>query len=298
MTWMSVSGWASRGGSALGTTRRVPKGRNLYAIARVIEDRRIDALLIIGGWNAYESVFTMLKERPNFPSFNIPMICLPASINNNLPGSEFSIGADTALNSIVDAVDKIKQSAVATRRCFVVEVMGNYCGYLALMGGMATGAERVYMHEEGVRLRDLQEDVEKLLSGFQSGKRLGLMIRNERANEVYNTEFICSLFEEEGRDVFDVRPAILGHLQQGGDPSPFDRIQATRLSRMCLEHLIDQCEKQEFGSAYIGMQKGAIHFHDMRDFDRMIDSEHQRPKEQWWLELKGIASLLAKQAPK
>ncbi len=298
MNWMSVSGWASRGGSALGTTRRVPKGRDLYAIARVIEDRHIDALLVIGGWNAYEAAFSMLTNRPNFPSFNIPMICLPASINNNLPGSEFSIGADTALNSIVDAVDKIKQSAVATRRCFVVEVMGNYCGYLALMGGMATGAERVYLHEEGVRLRDLQVDVEKLLDGFNSGKRLGLMIRNERANEVYNTEFICSLFEEEGRDVFDVRPAILGHLQQGGDPSPFDRIQATRLSRMCLEYLIGQCEKQEFNSSFIGMQKGAIHFHDLRDFDRMIDAEHQRPKEQWWLELKGIASLLAKQAPK
>ncbi|MBI5932977.1 MAG: 6-phosphofructokinase [Chloroflexi bacterium] len=298
MTWMSVSGWASRGGSALGTTRRVPKGRDLYAIARVIEDRHIDALLVIGGWNAYEAAFSMLTNRPNFPSFNIPMICLPASINNNLPGSEFSIGADTALNSIVDAVDKIKQSAVATRRCFVVEVMGNYCGYLALMGGMATGAERVYLHEEGVRLRDLQLDVEKLLDGFNSGKRLGLMIRNERANEVYNTEFICSLFEEEGRDVFDVRPAILGHLQQGGDPSPFDRIQATRLARMCLEYLIGQCEKQEFNSSFIGMQKGAIHFHDLRDFDRMIDGEHQRPKEQWWLELKSIASLLALQAPK
>jgi 6-phosphofructokinase 1 len=298
MNWMSVSGWASRGGSALGTTRRVPKGRDLYAIARVIEDRRIDALLIVGGWNAYEAAFTLLNARPNFPSFNIPMICLPASINNNLPGSEFSIGADTALNSIVDAVDKIKQSAVATRRCFVVEVMGNYCGYLALMGGMATGAERVYLHEEGVRLRDLQVDVEKLLDGFNSGKRLGLMIRNERANEVYDTEFICSLFEEEGRDVFDVRPAILGHLQQGGDPSPFDRIQATRLARMCLEYLIGQCEKQEFNCSFIGMQKGAIHFHDLRDFDRMIDAEHQRPKEQWWLELKGIASLLAKQAPK
>ena len=298
MNWMSVSGWASRGGSALGTTRLVPKGRDLYAIARVIEDRRIDALLIIGGWNAYEAAYNLLTNRPNFPSFNIPMICLPASINNNLPGSEFSIGADTALNSIVDAVDKIKQSAVATRRCFVVEVMGNYCGYLALMGGMATGAERVYLHEEGVRLRDLQVDVEKLLDGFNSGKRLGLMIRNERANEVYNTEFICSLFEEEGRDVFDVRPAILGHLQQGGDPSPFDRIQATRLARMCLEYLIGQCEKQEFNSSFIGMQKGAIHFHDLRDFDRMIDAEHQRPKEQWWLELKGIASLLALQAPK
>ena len=298
MNWMSVSGWASRGGSVLGTTRRVPKGRDLYAIARVIEDHHIDALLMIGGWNAYESSYNLLTNRPNFPSFNIPMICLPASINNNLPGSEFSIGADTALNSIVDAVDKIKQSAVATRRCFVVEVMGHYCGYLALMGGMATGAERVYMHEEGVKLRDLQVDVENLLTGFLAGKRLGLMIRNEQANPVYTTEFMCSLFEEEGRDVFDVRPAILGHLQQGGDPSPFDRIQATRLSRMCLEYLLDQCDKGEHESAFIGMQNGQIHFHDMRDFDRMIDAEHQRPKDQWWLELKGIATLLAKQGPK
>lgn len=297
LDWMSVSGWASRGGSVLGTTRHVPKGRDLYAIARVIEDRNIDALLVVGGWTAYETVYNMLKERPNFPSFNIPMICLPASINNNLPGSEFSIGADTALNSIVDAVDKIKQSAVATRRCFVVEVMGHYCGYLALMGGMATGAERVYLHEEGVKLRDLQVDVERLTRGFQSGKRLGLMIRNEFANPVYTTSFMCALFEEEGQDVFDVRPAILGHLQQGGDPSPFDRVQATRLSRLCLEYLIGQCDKEEFNCAFIGMQNGQIHFHDMRDFDRMIDAEHQRPKEQWWLELRGIASLLAKQGP-
>jgi 6-phosphofructokinase 1 len=297
MDWMSVSGWATRGGSVLGTTRHVPKGRDLYSIARVIEDHRIDALLIVGGWNAYETSFSMLKERPNFPSFNIPMICLPASINNNLPGSEFSIGADTALNSIVDAVDKIKQSAVATRRCFVVEVMGHYCGYLALMSGMATGAERVYMHEEGVKLRDLQVDVEKLLAGFHSGKRLGLMIRNEYANPVYTTEFMCSLFEEEGRDVFDVRPAILGHLQQGGDPSPFDRIQATRLARMCLDYLIEQCDKGEYNSAFIGMQNGQIHFHDMRDFDRMIDAEFQRPKDQWWMGLKDIAELLARSGP-
>ncbi|MFZ5909245.1 MAG: 6-phosphofructokinase [Chloroflexota bacterium] len=297
LDWMSVSGWATRGGSVLGTTRRVPQGRDLYAIARVIEDHHIDALLLIGGWTAYEAAFIMLSNRSNFPSFNIPMICLPASINNNLPGSEFSIGADTALNSIVDAVDKIKQSAVATRRCFVVEVMGHYCGYLALMGGMATGAERVYLHEEGIKLRDLQTDVENLLEGFQAGKRLGLVIRNEYANPVYSTQFICSLFEEEGQDVFDVRPAILGHLQQGGDPSPFDRIQASRLARLCLEYLIEQCEQGSQDSAFIGMQNGKIHFHDMRDFDRMIDAEHQRPKDQWWLELKGIASLLAKQNP-
>ena len=297
MDWMSVSGWASRGGSSLGTTRLIPKGRDLYSIARVIEDHHIDALLLIGGWTAYESAYNLLSNRPNFPSFNIPMICLPASINNNLPGSEFSIGADTALNSIVDAVDKIKQSAVATRRCFVVEVMGHYCGYLALMGGMATGAERVYLHEEGIKLRDLQTDVERMLRGFQTGKRLGLVIRNEYANEVYNTQFICSLFTEEGKDVFDVRPAILGHLQQGGDPSPFDRTQATRLARLCLEHLLEQCDKQSSESAFIGMQNGQIKFHDLRDFDRMIDTEFQRPREQWWLELKSIASLLAKSGP-
>jgi 6-phosphofructokinase 1 len=175
--------------------------------------------------------------------------------------------------------------------------MGHYCGYLALMGGIATGAERVYMHEEGVKLRDMQVDVEKMLSGFNSGKRLGLIIRNEYANSVYTTEFMCSLFEEEGSDVFDVRPAILGHLQQGGDPSPFDRIQATRLSGMCLDYLIGQCDRGEHNSAFIGMENGQIRFHDMRDFDRMIDAEHQRPKDQWWLRLKSIANLLARSGP-
>ena len=297
MNWMSASGWASQGGSVLGTNRRVPKGSDLYSIARVIEDQHIDALLVIGGWAAYESVKLLLANRSNFPAFDLPTICLPASINNNLPGSELSIGADTALNSIVDAVDKIKQSAVATRRCFVVEVMGHFCGYLALMGGLATGAERVYMHEEGITLKDLQLDVEKLTEGFLSGKRLGLMIRNEYANPIYSTNFICALFEEEGKDVFDVRPAILGHLQQGGDPSPFDRIQANRLARLCLEFLIEECNKGGNRSAFIGLQNGQIQYHDMRDFERMVVSEYQRPREQWWLDLRPIASLLAQRGP-
>jgi 6-phosphofructokinase 1 len=222
---------------------------------------------------------------------------LPASISNNLPGSEFSIGADTALNNIVDAVDKIKQSAVAARRCFVVEVMGHSCGFLALMSGMATGAERVYINEKGVTLKDLQTDIENLNRGFDSGKRLGLFIRAENANAIYTTNFICSLFEEEGRTVFDVRPAVLGHLQQGGDPSPFDRIQASRLARLCLENIIQQCGKGEANSAFIGLQNGKISFYDMRDFERMVDIHLQRPREQWWLQLNTIASMMAKLAP-
>jgi 6-phosphofructokinase 1 len=293
MNWMSVSGWASMGGSELGTSRLVPKGSDLYAIARTIEKNDIQALLVIGGWNGYEAAFKLYNERNNFPAFNIPIVCLPASINNNLPGSELSIGADTALNNIVDAVDKIKQSAVATRRCFVVEVMGHYCGYLALMGGLATGAERVYFHEEGVTLKDLQQDVDSLSQGFKSGKRLGLMIRSEGANQVYTTSFMCSLFEEEGHGLFDVRQSILGHLQQGGDPSPFDRIQATRLARLCLEFLIGECEIRSYRSTFIGLQAGQIQYHDMQDFPRIIDAEHERPKEQWWLELQKINKLLA-----
>ncbi|HLO30318.1 MAG TPA: 6-phosphofructokinase [Anaerolineales bacterium] len=297
MEWTSVNGWASMGGSALGTSRLVPKGKDMYAIARAIEDHRIEALLVIGGWNAYEGIYAMINERGNFPAFNIPIVCLPASINNNLPGSEFSIGADTALNNIVDAVDKIKQSAVATRRCFVVEVMGHWCGYLAVMSALATGAERFYLPEEGITLRQLQEDVNMLKHGFNLGKRLGLVIRNEYANTIYTTSFICSLFEEEGQDVFDVRPAILGHLQQGGDPSPFDRIQATRLAKLCVEHLIEQCSQGDTTGCFIGLQNGKFIFHDMRDFDRMADLKCQRPREQWWLQLKPIANLMAKLAP-
>ncbi len=297
LDWMSTNGWASWGGSELGTSRHVPQGSDLYAIARSIETHHIDALLVIGGWNGYEAAYQMLLERENFPAFNIPVVCLPASINNNLPGSELSIGADTALNSIIDAVDKIKQSAVATQRCFVVEVMGHYCGYLALLGGMATGAERVYLNEEGVTLADLQKDVEMLTRGFKAGKRLGLMIRNEYANRIYTTDFMCALFEEEGHDLFDVRPAILGHQQQGGDPSPFDRIQATQLARLCLEFLTNCCEKGESSSSFIGLENGHYRFHDMQDFYRMVDREHQRPKDQWWMELREIARLMAQPKP-
>ena len=235
----------------------------------------------------------MLEARNNYPAFNIPILLMPATINNNLPGSELSIGADTALNNIAEAVDKIKDSAVALRRCFVVEVMGHYCGYLALMSGMATGAERVYLNEEGVTLRDLQEDTQKLIDGFKKGKRLGLMIRNEYANRVYTTAFMVALFEEEGGALFDVRQSILGHLQQGGNPSPFDRIQATRLATRCVDFLITQVESGSRLCAFMGLIGKEIRFHDLEDFRRMADLEHERPKEQWWMSLRPIAKILA-----
>ena len=293
MNWMSVNGWAPRGGAELGTNRTIPGDSDYYTIARKIEEYKIDGLLIIGGWNAYYSAYRLLIERPHFPAFNIPIVCLPASIDNNLSGTELSVGADTALNNIVSAVDKIKQSAVAQERCFIVEVMGRYCGYLALMSGLATGAERVYMHEEGISLSDLQVDLENLITGFQHGKRLGLIIRNEKAHPIYTTDFIRSLLEVEGGGLFDVRQAILGHLQQGGNPSPFDRSFATRLATKCIDYLIQQTSLNSNKSAFIGLQGKEIKFHDLEEFIRMSDEPNQRPKDLWWLSLRPVADALA-----
>ncbi|MBX0330227.1 6-phosphofructokinase [Oscillochloris sp. ZM17-4] len=292
MDWMSVSGWATLGGAELGTNRKIPQGAELYQIARNIERHSIDGILMIGGWSGYQACHKLHSERHIFPAFNIPMICLPASINNNLPGSELSIGADTALNNIVQAVDRIKQSAVASRRCFVVEVMGRDCGYLALMGGLSSGAERVYLPEEGITLRDMQRDLEEMRYWFQRGKRLSLMVRNEKANPIYTTGFMCALFEEEGGDLFEVRQAILGHLQQGGDPSPFDRIQATRLAVRCVEFLIANGGRGEANGAFIGYKNGKVQILNIEDVPRMMDAENARPREQWWMALRDVARAL------
>lgn len=297
MNWMSVNGWAPRGGSELGTGRKIPTGKELYAIARNIEELDIHGLLIIGGWSGYEAAHRLFSERENYPAYNIPVICLPATINNNMPGAELSIGADTALNNIIEAVDKIKQSGGALHRCFVVEVMGRYCGYLALLSGLATGAERVYLHEEGVTLKDLEQDLNNLIRGFEGGKRISLMIRNENANPLYTTGFMCALFEEEGKELFDVRPTILGHLQQGGNPSPFDRIQATRLASLCIQHLVEEITENSKSVCFIGMQSGQIKFFDISDLARMADLPRARPKDQWWMEMRTIARLLAQTGP-
>lgn len=297
LDWMSVNGWAIRGGAELGTNRTKPSGSDYYAIARNLEDHHIDGLLIIGGWSGYEVAVDLHRLRNQFPAFNIPLVCLPTTIDNDLPGTELSVGADTALNSIVQAVDKIKQSAVASRRVFVVEVMGGECGYLALMSALASGAERVYLAEEGVTLADLVEDVRQLVRGFSQGKRLGVMIRNEMANSTYDTRFMTALFEEEGGNVFDVRQAILGHIQQGGDPSPFDRNHASRMAADCIEYFESQIGLDEPQSAVLGLQGSNMTFTSLEELPQMMDRKKRRPREQWWLALRPIARILAQPRP-
>ncbi len=303
LNWMSVNGWAPTGGSELGSSRKHPQGTELYTAARVLEKHQVDAIVMIGGWAGYQAIHRLYEERHSFPAFNIPLLCIPASINNNLPGSELSIGADTALNSIMEVVDKIKQSAVAFNRCFIVEVMGRYCGYLALMSAIATGAERVYLHEEGVTLKDLEWDIDLLKKGFQQGKRLGLMIRNEAANSFYTTPFIAALFDEEGGDLFEVRQSILGHLQQGGNPTPFDRILAARLAWEAVRRIEEMALRRqaksyaEVDAVCLGIQEGDVKATPLYMIPRLMNVELQRPHEQWWMELRPVARMLAQPGP-
>jgi 6-phosphofructokinase 1 len=282
MTWMDVTGWVWVGGAEIGTNRYVPDGAAVARIAQQVAAHRIDGLLMAGGWAGYAAAHVLHSHRRQFPALDIPIVCLPMTINNDLPGTELTIGSDTALNSIITDVDKIKQSAVASRRCFVVEVMGHDSGYLAVMSGLASGAERVYLPEEGITLDDLTADVRALAEGFRSGKRLGLVVRSEHADPVYSTAFIRALFEKEGAGLWDAREAILGHVQEGGNPSPFDRIQAIRLTARCIEYLAEQLESGARASAMIGFQSGRLQFTDLTSYPTLIQGDAQRPVEQRW----------------
>lgn len=293
LSWGDVEGWTATGGADLGIRRTVPPMEQLYAIGRSLERAEIDALMVIGGWNAYQATWTLWSERERYPAFDIPLLCVPASIDNNLPGSDLAIGADTALNVIVESIDRIKQSAAATRRCFVVETMGRHCGFLALMGGIAGGAERVYLHEDGLSLQELAEDAATMARAFGDGRELWLAVRNECVSENYSTHFLAQLFAQESGGRFDVREAVLGHLQQGGDPSPFDRILATRLAAHGIDLLDRELAAGARGAHYVGLVEGTVTQSPIASMREESDLVHRRPRHQWWLALRPVLAAMS-----
>lgn len=133
----SVHGWAAVGGSELGTNRLTPDF-NYAKVAHQLQRYKVDSLILIGGFEAYQSIKLLSSKREIYPAFCIPMVCLPATISNNVPGTDYSLGSDTALNAITEACDRIKQSATASRkRVFMVEVHGAKCGYLSIMSAIS-----------------------------------------------------------------------------------------------------------------------------------------------------------------
>jgi 6-phosphofructokinase 1 len=293
LTWGDVEGWTSLGGAELGISRHVPTVNDLYAIGRGLEDQRVDGLLIIGGWDAFEAACTMQRERARYPAFRVPTIYLPATIDNNIPGSELSVGADSALGLIVDSIDRVRQAGIATRRCFVVETMGGQCGYLALLGGLSGGAVRVYLHEEGITLQELAHDIERMVESFRVGQRLFLAVMNEKASPMYTSDFLRRLFNQESQGLFDAREVVLGQTQQGGAPSPFDRILGTRLAAHSIDWLSHQIESAGGDGAVIGLSEGKVRVAPLREAEELADWQHRRPLTQWWMELRPLIDVLA-----
>jgi 6-phosphofructokinase 1 len=171
--------------------------------------------------------------------------------------------------------------------------MGGFCGYLALLGGLSGGAVRVYLHEEGITLQQLARDVELMVGSFRVGQRLFLTVLNERASPMYTSEFLCRLFEQESQGVFDAREVVLGQTQQGGAPSPFDRILGTRLAAHSIDWLSYQIDSDVADGAVIGMHEGKIRVLPLREAGDLADWEHRRPLRQWWLQLRPLVDVLA-----
>ena len=305
MEWKEVDAWASCGGSNLGTNRVVPTDKTLPEIAAKFGEHRIHGLLIIGGFEAYESLMTLEKNRSIYMAFRIPLLGVAATISNNVPGTETSLGCDTALNTIMLAMDTLKQSAYASRkRVFVIETMGGYCGFLATLACLAGGADAAYIFEDKPTIVDLQRDVNYLVSKFKKRHlRRGMLIRNEKCSDNFTTEFLCQLLTEEGQGMFVARSLILGHLQQGENPSPYDRILGVKYAAHAVDFVLKHASENTVkgkvrvdtkeSACILGVHGKALKTTPLEDLRPETDFEHRIPKHQWWMKLRPLISVLA-----
>ncbi|XP_033966452.1 ATP-dependent 6-phosphofructokinase, liver type [Pseudochaenichthys georgianus] len=304
MEWHSVAGWTGQGGSLLGTKRTLPNS-NMEGIVETIRKFNISALLVIGGFEGYVGVLQLFEARGLYDELCIPMCVIPATISNNVPGTDFSLGADTAVNAAMQGCDKIKQSATGTkRRVFVVETMGGFCGYLATSTGIAVGADAAYIFEDSFNIHDLTTNVQHLAEKMKKDIQRGLVLRNEKCHENYTTDFIHKLYTSEGKGIFDCRVNVLGHLQQGGAPSPFDRNFGTKLGMKAIEWISAKLtENFRQGRVFanspetacvLGLNRKVISFNPITELKDVTDFEHRMPKVQWWINLRPMLKMLAK----
>ena len=305
VNWLDVEGWVSKGGSEIGTNRVLPS-EDLPKTAYCFEKYKFDALFLIGGFEAFTAVSEMRKARTEYAAFRIPMVLLPATISNNVPGTEYSVGSDTCLNALVGYCDAIKQSASASRRrVFVVETQGGRSGYIATLAGLSIGAVAVYTPEEGISLRVLARDIEHLREGFAKDRgqnRAGkLILRNENASTTYTTEVIANMIREESHGRFESRFAIPGHVQQGGTPSPMDRVRAVRLAVRCVQFLEgyagksnDEIVADERSMSVIGIKGASVVFGPMIRLEKEETNwKDRRPLDEAWLSLRSVVDVLS-----
>lgn len=303
--WIDAEQWASRGGSEIGTNRGLPS-EDLKTTAFCFGKYQIDALFMVGGFEAFTAVSELRKAREQYDAFKIPMVVLPATVSNNVPGTEYSVGSDTCLNALIEYCDAIRQSASASRRrVFVVETQGGASGYIATIAGLSIGALAVYTPEEGIHLNMLVEDIKFLKEQFakdvghaRSGK---IILRNEKASKTYTTEVISNIILEESGGRFDARYAVPGHVQQGGTPSPMDRVRAVRFGVKSLQHIEQYAGRTRkeiaddpMSAAIIGVRGSKVKFSPMERIEREeTDWKDRRPKNEFWMNLIDIVDTLS-----
>jgi 6-phosphofructokinase 1 len=239
-----VGGIIQRGGTMLGSTR-CPEFKSSDAQNRaigILRQHEIDVLVVIGGDGSQAGAFALSR-------LGFPVVGIASTIDNDLCGTEISIGSDTALNIALEAIDRIKVTASSHERAFLVEVMGRDCGYLALMAGIAGGAECIVLPETYM---DPEKVVFELQTAYERGKSHAIVVVAEGAR--YNAEGLSHYFKEHRERLdFELRVVKLGHVQRGGAPTAFDRLLATRFGAAATE----QIARGEFG-VLMGLIKGEV----------------------------------------
>lgn len=244
LTGRTVSNILQRGGTMLGSAR-CPEFENENSRRKALcqlEQSRVDALIVIGGNGSQTGALALAK-------MGLPVMGVASTIDNDLAGCEVTIGVDTALNIALEAIDRLKTTASSHQRAFLVEVMGRKCGYLALVAGLAGGAEVVVIPE---RETSPEEVAQQLRSAYERGKKHALAVVAEGAQ--YNAEKLAAYFHEHhARIGFDLRTTTLGHVQRGGTPTAYDRLLGTRLGAGAVAAL-SHGEK----GVLVGMNEGRV----------------------------------------
>ncbi len=227
----SVNNIINKGGTILKSARsaefRTPEGRK-KAHDNLVK-AGIDALVVIGGDGSFTGAMIFNAE------YGFPVMGIPGTIDNDIFGTSHTLGYDTALNTVVDAIDKIRDTASSHNRLFFVEVMGRDAGHIALNAGIGAGAEEILIPEENLGLDRLLESLQKSKA---SGKSSSIVVIAE-GDKIGKNVFELKEYVDENLPEYDVRVSVLGHMQRGGSPSCFDRVLASRLGVKAVESLLD-----------------------------------------------------------
>ncbi|KAG0440518.1 ATP-dependent 6-phosphofructokinase, liver type [Dictyocoela muelleri] len=274
-----------KSGSIIGSTSDF---FDLKLIVQKIKQHNIEALIVLGDEKS------MIRISEIADATNIDVILIPSSIANNIPGTDISIGSDTALNTITKSCDLLKSSSSSISRCiFVVEVQGGNCGYLALMSGIAAGAFESFIPERRYMIGHLSEIAQRLRIKFNQGQKQGtLLLRNENTFEKITTDAFSKLIMTDSDGLFKTKYCVLGHLQRGDIPSPIDRINSTILAIKAIDILTENDSENIVTSkniiGVIGVQGQRIIFTEIRDIMKCFDEKNMRDKKPKWLEYSGI----------